>query len=183
MYLANRGESFLLMILACCFASLIVGCPRPLKDIKFDMGGQPVKKYTTDFFDGKLQLELRGYYFWTGPELDLRLKITAKHKNVGFTPEFRPNDISLSFDGKLLDWHDPQFDSLYLVETDEKFVITIGFRRTKLTEADIEYLRDTQFPLRISLGSFLTANGKAIHIDTIYATSPELTYYGSWQAE
>jgi hypothetical protein len=173
------GDIYLLIVLV-CVTLLTAGCPMKLKYLKFRDDNNSTKKFTLDLLPRKILVEIQGIYWRQGPGLGFHLKILAKYAESSEAARFKPANIMVSFSDKSLIWYNPKLDSTYMKKSDNMRKFSLYYWRGSLTHADIIFLRDTEFPLRISLDSFIFINDTAVKIDTIYATSPELKYYNDW---
>ncbi len=171
----------LLLVVMALVILLVVGCPQPLKFIKFKMDNKPNKEFMLNLNHNMMLLKLHGVYWTQGPGLGFYLKIFADYSDSMKTLKFKPENISVSFSDIRLIWYNPKHDSLSTEISDSSCYFSLYFWRGSLTKDNILYLKNTDFPLKISLDNFIYVNDTAILIDTIYATSPKLEYYKSWR--
>ncbi len=168
-------------ILYCWFCSLLVlavlvSCSY-IKYIRFSQNNKSVKTYKKHLLSKDLTLNMVGTYVYYGPKLDMGLKITLKYKPNIDVIDIRPENISISFNNRKLALQSPPIDSTLLGEKSNKYILYSYFnvgRFERLNSDEIKSLRETQFPLKISLDNFIFVNDTAIVIDTILATSPKL---------
>ena len=160
---------FLLLVIL-----IFLGCVST-KKIRFLQNGKTVDKYKVNLIERKLSLEIEGIYvtFGSGFEIGIRMDIENRGKISGLG--FKIENVILSFNNNIVPWNYPQMDSSSFKVSKSNYYFFKQFRSKDipgLYKEDIDFLINTEFPLKISFDNFIFVNDTAVKIDTVYVTSP-----------
>jgi hypothetical protein len=135
-----------------------------------------VKEYSISYPDFRIDLKVRGGYIRSIPPYELLLIITIENNSKASIIDINMNNIDLILNHNHLKWNNPREDSLYSKFDKKKTTIYKTFLKPTLTEEDKTFIKNNKFPLKFVLNNVVFVNENALKIDTIYATSPKISY-------